>query len=125
MPAMVSVAAVLLASAQVPPLSASVTVTVEPEPAPVAEQCAKAADSPMAGNAGATKPDWKLTVIVEVADSAPTAVGVNPTVQVAVAPAVCGAPANDTFVTIPAVITTGEAGEAFAASDVVLTVNVV
>src|SRR5205814_4913692 len=104
-------------------LSARVTVTVEPEPVAVAEQCEKAELSVIVGDAGATNPDANVAVTVLVADSAPTAVGVKPTVQLAVAPAVCGEPANVTPVTTPAVMTTGDAGEAGAESEDVLTVN--
>jgi hypothetical protein len=65
----------------------------------------------VAGDDGMTNPAGNVTEMVLGAASAPTAVGVKPTVHVETAPADCGAPVNVTPVTTPLEITTFAAGE--------------
>ena len=96
-PTIVSVAAVLGASAHEPP--ARVTVTVCAAAVAVAVQFTKPEPSEIVGVAGTVKPALKATVIVEPAESVPVALDVKPTVQFERASAVCGEPANDTVVT--------------------------
>src|SRR5437763_69032 len=110
--AIVSVAAVLLASAHEAP--ARVTVTICPDVEPVAVQLANSAESPIVGVDGNEKPDGKETKILSPAPRAPVALGLRPTVQVAgVAPAVCGLPEKVTGDSDPAVeILMPDAGDA-------------
>ncbi len=84
-PAIVRVAAVLLARAQVPPELARVIVTTLLAPLPVAEQWENPVGKVMVGVAGEMKPVANVTVMVLVAASAPVEEVVKPSVQVAVA----------------------------------------
>src|SRR6266508_4470565 len=126
MPAMLSVAAVLLGSEQEAPLSVIVTVVLfVPEPAPVAVQEVKPVPSVIVGVAGTTKAVLKTAVIVSPEDSAPLELVVKPTVQVDRAPPVWGEPLNVTLETLVAgAIVTAEAGFVAAASALVATLNV-
>ena len=85
MPAMVSVAAVELVSAHVPPLLASVIVTVPLEAVAVAEQCENPVGRVIVGVAGTVKAEGTVTVIVLPEARAPVEDVVKPTVQVEVA----------------------------------------
>src|SRR5438270_402230 len=125
MPAMVSVADVLFARAQVPPLSARVTVTVVPEVEAVAEQVVNPLVSATAGDAGTpVNAGSKCTRSLEPAASAPVALELRPTVHFVVAPALCRAPVKVTGAgEVAALMTTSEDGEAAAESDVVATVK--
>ncbi len=88
-PTISSVAAVFFASAQAPPLLASVTVTTDPALAPVAEQSVKPVSRTIDGFAGKAPPVQvpKLTVIVPPVARAPEPPVLNPIVQFAFAPA--------------------------------------
>ncbi len=83
MPAIVSEAGVLGGRAHEPPLSTRVMVATAPAPVAVAEQFTKPAPSTIVGVAGTEKPGVNVTVIWSPAFSAPLAVGVKFTVQVA------------------------------------------
>ena len=96
-PAIVSVAAVVGASAH--PAPASVIVAVCAAAVAVAVQLTKPALSAIAGMAGTVKPALKATVIVDPDASVPVALEVKPTVQSERARPVCGEPVNDTVVT--------------------------
>lgn len=129
-PAIVSAAAPLAASAQVPELSASVIVTVCPAVEPVAEQLAKLPASVIAGVGGTTKLDGKTAVIVSPVRSAPVVLfapvadAVNPTVQFERALPVCDEPENDTAVgAVTGPTTTLEEAASAVVSTLVLTVN--
>ncbi len=126
MPAMLSVAAVLLGSEQEAPLSVIVTVVLfVPEPAPVAVQELKPVPSVIVGVAGTTKAVLKTAVIVSPADSAPLELVVKPAVQVVVALNTCEAPLNVTLETlVAAAIVTAEAGFVATVSVLVWTENV-
>ncbi len=85
-PRICRVAAALLGSWQLPPLSASVIVTVWAAPAPFAEQLLNPLVRMMVGLAGTANTEvafGKTTVIVSPASSPPDPLGVNPTFQVA------------------------------------------
>ena len=85
-PAMVMLAAVLLASAQVPPLSARVIVTTSLVLQALAEQFRKPVGRPIVGVAGTVKAELKLAVMVLPAARCPEAEVLKPTVQVEEAP---------------------------------------
>src|SRR5438067_11673421 len=104
-------------------MPARVTVTTWPEPAAVAVQLENPGPSVTDGEAGTTYPAAKVTVTVSLAERAPTAVGVNPTVQRARAPPVWGNPVKDALVTTPAPIATGRAGDPLPVSALVVTVK--
>src|SRR5579872_826201 len=70
-PSIVSDAAVLGGSTQVPPLFASVTVATAPAPVAAAEQFEKPAPRVMVGVGGTEKPEENVVVIVSPALSAP------------------------------------------------------
>ena len=95
-PAMVNVAAWLLASAQDPP--AKVTVTTLLVVVAVAVQLENPLGRVIVGDAGTAKPAGKVAVIVPPEANAPVDEVVKPSVQVAVEFAVCGTPAKVTFV---------------------------
>ena len=86
-PAIVSEAAALFPSAQLPPLSARVIVTVVPALVAVAEQFVKPLGKVIVGVAGIVKPAGKTVVMASPAASAPEALAVKATVHVALAPA--------------------------------------
>src|SRR5713226_9205915 len=81
-PRICRLAAVLLGTVQVPPLSTRVIVSVVPAPAPVAEQLLKPLPRMIVPGLGATKPAVKATVIASPVFSAPVAVVVKLAVQV-------------------------------------------
>ena len=129
-PAIVSVAAVLAASAQVPALSASVIVTVCPAVEPVAEQLLKPLASVIVGVGGMTKLDGKMAVIVSPVRSAPVvlfapvAAEVNPTVQFERALPVCDEPEKETLVgAVTAPTITLEDATSAVVSTLVFTLN--
>jgi hypothetical protein len=99
-------------------------VTTWPAVDPVAVQLENPVGSVMVGVAGITKPAANVTVMVLPPDRWPLDDAVKPSVQVAVAPPVCGDPANDTLVGDEPMIVTGELGDALAASFVVERTNV-
>jgi hypothetical protein len=94
-PTTVKEAAALAATAQVPALSASVTVTVWAAAVAVAEQLVNPAPRTMVGVAGTVKPGLRTAVIVSPAASEPPEPAVKPSVQVERALAVCGEPAKE------------------------------
>ncbi len=110
MPAIVSWPLPLFARAQVPPLSASVTVRVGPvtEPAvPFVEPVAEQFDQPapvrvIVGLSGIEKPAANPMITLPPARRAPLALEVNPTVQVERALPVWGEPAKLTAVGVVA-----------------------
>ena len=116
MPATVSVAAVLLARAQVPPLLARVIVTTPLLEVAVAEQWEKPVGSVMVGVAGTVKLLLKVTVMVFPAASCPVDEVVNPTVHVEVALGVVEPGAKVTLLTEVAVMVTADAGLTAVAS---------
>ena len=122
-PAIVTVAEVEFASAQVP-LSVIVTAwpTVTPVVVPV-QVPVKPEAKVTVGVAGRTKPEAKVAVSVfdKAPLSAPVAVLLNPTVHTAVAPADCGEPVKATAVTME--IGTAAAGFAATVSAEVATLN--
>jgi hypothetical protein len=121
-PAIESVAAVELASAQVPALLARVIVTVFEIAEALAAQLAKPVTSVTVGLVGTAKPLLKTAVMVSPALRAPVLEVVKPTVQVEVAPAVCGEPVKVTEAGLLAAAMTIEAlGLAVAVSGVVVT----
>ena len=87
-----------LASAQVPPEFAKVTVTVVPEVEPVAEQLVKPPVKAIVGVAGIVNAESKTALMVSPALSAAALVlaGLKPTVQVVWAYATCDAPEKET-----------------------------
>jgi hypothetical protein len=91
-PAIVRVPAVLLASAQVPPLLASVMVATVPEAVSVAEQFENPLGRVIVAPEGTVKLELNVTVMVLPEFKKPLPDGVKPTVQVEVAWAVWGAP---------------------------------
>jgi hypothetical protein len=99
MPMIKTVAAVLFASAHVPPLLASLMFTVDPELDPVPAQFEKLGPSVTDGDAGIAKAELKVTVIVSPEASAPCPLVWKPTVHVAVVLAVCGFPEKVTVLT--------------------------
>src|ERR1700680_309219 len=98
MPAILSVPAVLFASAQVPPLLASVIVATVPEAVSVAEQCENPVGRVIVAPDGTVNPAGNVTVIVPPAARAPLEEVVKPSVHVAVEFAVSGAPEKVTLV---------------------------
>jgi hypothetical protein len=116
-PAIESVAAVELASAQVPPLLARVIVTVLALAEAVAAQLAKPLSSEIVGLVGMAKAELKATVMVLPADMAPVVEGTKPTVQVARVFALCGVPAKVTMLgAVPVAMVTVAAGFPIAVS---------
>ena len=93
-PARVTVAGVLAASAHVPPLFASVIVTTFATEAAVAEHSVNAALNVTVGVAGSVKFGWKVAVIVPPEASDPAVLVVKATVQLAIAPGAVDDPAK-------------------------------
>src|SRR5438270_381796 len=121
---MVTVAAVLLASAQVP-LRAIVTAVPDlvPVVVPVQVPVKPLAKVTVGVDGMPVNAELKVTVIVSPVVSAPAELDVKPAVQVAVAPLTCDEPLNVTPLAVPAKIVTAEAGFA-AVSLLVVTLNV-
>lgn len=111
---MLSVPAVELASAQVPP--ASVIVTVCPVVEPVAVQLVNPVGNVMAGVAGRPKPEANVTEMVLPTANLPLDEVVKPSVQVVLAPAVWEAPVKLTAVGVVAEIVIAEGGLAAVTS---------
>lgn len=126
-PARVTVAGVLAASAQVPPLLANVTVTTLPTDAAVAEQSVNAALRVTVGVAGSVKFGWNVAVIVPPEASDPAVLVVNATVQLATAPGAVEDPAKVIVAGAVAVITGAPpaAGETAVVSALVATEKLV
>jgi len=98
-PAIVKVAAVLAASAHVPPLFERVTVTTDPDVLAESAQSTKPVAAVAVGVAGIEKPELNVAVTVAPAASAPDAELLKPTVHVAgPAPPVWGEPVKVTVV---------------------------
>ena len=126
MPPIVSVAGVLFPREHEEPVSGIVTVLVVLLPVAVPrEQPEKPPVRATVGEAETPKAGSKVAVTVEPPKSAPEELGVNPTVYVVVAEALWMAGLKETpDGDVAAAMTTAEAGEAVAVSEVVLTVNV-
>ena len=125
MPAMVSCAGVLAARAQV---LVNEIVTVCPETVAVVGHVPvkPPVSATVAGDDGIVNAFGNTTVMVllpPVLLKAPRVVGVKPTVHGTTEPAVSSGAVNDTPVTTPAVITTGETGEPGTPSTLVATVK--
>jgi hypothetical protein len=128
MPAIVSLAAVPFARAQVPaPLASAIETVVwlVPDVEAVAEQLLNPDVKPIVGVLGTTKLELNTTVTFAPAARAPLVLAVKPTVHVLTVPLVCGDPLNVTALTVPpaGLMTTPDAGDAGCVSALVATLK--